>query len=69
MRVTDRFHLQVWVVGYPGLCAHVEVVLDTPFRWQTVVIPPHGVDDVPAIHSLVANDQILMCVRKNMPHV
>ncbi len=67
LRITSRF--EVWQVREVGIAANVEKVLHPPFGGQTVVIPPHGVEDIHSSHAALAHDQILMGVAKYVPDV
>ena len=67
LRITSGF--EVWQVREVGVAANVEEVLHSPFRGQTVVIPPHGVEDIHSSHAALAHDQILMGVAKYVSDV
>src|SRR4029453_1465091 len=67
LRVTSRF--EVWQVREGGIPANVEEVLPPPFGGQTVVIPPHGIEDIHSSHAALAHDQILMGVAEHVSDV
>ena len=67
LRITSRF--EVWQVRKVRVAANVEEVLHTSFGGQTVVIPPHGIEDIHSSHAALAHDQILMGVAENVADV
>ena len=61
--------LEIRVVLEGGIDAHPVVVLNPALRWQSVVVPAHGVEDVIAPHPLETGDDIGVGVREDMTHV
>ena len=54
--------VEVWDVGDVGFGSDAEVVLDAAFGRESVVVPTHGVDDVPSGHASVSCDDVLVGV-------
>ena len=53
----------VWDVR---LCTDAEVVLDAALGGESVVVPAHGVDDVPTGHASVSCDDVLVGVGEDV---
>ena len=67
LRITSRF--EVWQIREIGVAANVEEVLHPAFGGQTVIIPPHGIEDIHSSHAALARDEILMRVTKYVADV
>ncbi len=59
----------VGVVVQGRVTGHAVVVLDTPFGGQAVVVPTHRVEDLTALHPLVAGDGVGVGVGEHVAHV
>ena len=67
--VTTKWRSELRVIGNVWVARHAEVVLNSSFGWQTVVIPPHWVKHALAAHAPKAGNGVGMCVTKYVSHV
>ena len=60
---------EVGVVGQRRVAADTEVVLNTPFGGQAVVVPSHRVEDLAAGHALIPGDRVGVGVAEDVADV
>ena len=60
---------EVGVVGQRRVAGHAEIGLHPAFGRQAVVVPPHGVEHLPAPHAPVAGDGVGLHVAEDRSHV
>ena len=60
---------EVGVVGERGVARHAVVGLHPAFGRQPVVVPSHGVEELPTAHAAVAGDGVGLDVAEDRPHV
>ena len=58
--------VEVRDVGDVWFGSDAEVVLDAALGGESVVVPAHGIDDVPSSHSSVACDDVLVGVGEDV---
>ncbi len=56
-------------IGHRGLAAHVEMVLDAALGGQTVVVPPHRIEDVSPRHPPVSGEDVGLGVAEHVADV
>ena len=61
--------LEIRIILKRRIDAHAVIILNASLRGQTVVVPPHRIENVKPAHSLVTGDNVRVRIRKNMPHV
>src|SRR5215510_1061313 len=52
LRITSRF--EVRQIREVGIAANIEEILHPALRGQTVIIPPHGIEDIHSSHAALA---------------
>ena len=60
---------EVGVVGQRRVAADTEVVLNTTFGGQAVVVPSHRVEDLAAGHALIPGDRVGVGVAEDVADV
>jgi hypothetical protein len=61
--------LEAGIVGQRGIAADAEVILDAALGRQSVVVPPHRVEDLPAAHPPKARHRVGVGVGEDVPDV
>jgi hypothetical protein len=69
LRSVRRLEPEVRIVRRARVATDVEVVLHAALGREAVVVPPHGIEDAPAAHALVARDDVGLRVAEHVAHV
>ena len=67
--VAAERRLEAGFVGVARVATHAKKILHATFGGQAVVVPPHRVEDLLALHPLVAGDDVGVGVAEDVTHV